>query len=171
MSQSGHWCRAQQTVARVPTDRCCGTYILTTRADCRLSLRWRGGSASTARADIHIAEELSFFLHRGKAAWSPICEFGILAARARSTENAAIAKSSVPPRGGKTGNSCKAQQDKSVELTDCGQTEPPHRNRQRPVVVDFKLTIKPDGCIRDFSPTCALLIRAKYGSRVYESRV
>jgi hypothetical protein len=49
-------------------------------------------------------------------------EFGILAARARSKENAAIAKSSVPPRGGKTGHSCKAQQDKSVELTDCGQT-------------------------------------------------
>ena len=106
-----------------------------------------------------------------KLAVSQICEFGILAARARSKKNAAIEKSSVPPRGGKTGNSCKAQQDKSVELTDCGQTEPPHRNRQRPVVVDFKLTIKPDGCIRDFSPTCALLIRAKYGSRVYESRV
>jgi hypothetical protein len=52
---------------------------------------------------------------------SPICEFGILAARARSKENAAIAKSSLPPRGGKTGHSCKAQQDKSVELTDCGQ--------------------------------------------------
>jgi hypothetical protein len=51
---------------------------------------------------------------------SPICEFGILTARARSTENAAIAKSSVPLRGGKTGHSCKAQQDKSVELTDCG---------------------------------------------------
>jgi hypothetical protein len=49
-------------------------------------------------------------------------EFGILAARARSKENAAIAKSSVPPRGGKTGHSCKAQQDKSVELTDCGQS-------------------------------------------------
>jgi hypothetical protein len=63
-----------------------------------------------------------FFLHRRKAALSPICEFGILAARARSTENAAIAKSSVPPRGGKTGHSCKAQQDKSVELTDCGQS-------------------------------------------------
>jgi len=47
---------------------------------------------------------------------------GILAARARSKENAAIAKSSVPPRGGKTGHSCKAQQDKSVELTDCGQS-------------------------------------------------
>jgi hypothetical protein len=57
------------------------------------------------------------------AVQSPICEFGILAARARSTENAAIAKSSVPPRGGKTGHSCKAQQDKSVELTDCGQSE------------------------------------------------
>jgi hypothetical protein len=56
------------------------------------------------------------------AAVSPICEFGILAARARSKENAAIAKSSVPPRGGKTGHSCKAQQDKSVELTDCGQS-------------------------------------------------
>jgi hypothetical protein len=140
-------------------------------AECGHSLRVRGGKTSTARADIQTTVNTEFFLHRGKAAWSPICEFGILAARARSTENAAIAKSSVPPRGGKTGNSCKAQQDKSVELTDCGQTEPPHRNRQRPVVVDFKLTIKPDGCIRDFSPTCALLIRAKYGSRVYESRV
>ena len=61
-------------------------------------------------------------LRRHQAAQSPICEFGILAARARSKENAAIAKSSVPPRGGKTGHSCKAQQDKSVELTDCGQT-------------------------------------------------
>ena len=49
-----------------------------------------------------------------------MCEYGFLAARARSTENAAIAKSSTPPRGGKTGHSCKAQQDKSVELTDCG---------------------------------------------------
>jgi hypothetical protein len=58
------------------------------------------------------------------AGLSPICEFGILAARARSKENAAIAKSSVPPRGGKTGHSCKAQQDKSVELTDCGQNGP-----------------------------------------------
>ena len=56
-----------------------------------------------------------------RSAASPICEFGILAARARSKENAAIAKSSLPPRGGKTGHSCKAQQDKSVELTDCGQ--------------------------------------------------
>ena len=28
-------------------------------------------SASKARADIHIAEELSFFLHSRKAAWSP----------------------------------------------------------------------------------------------------
>ena len=55
------------------------------------------------------------------AAPSPICEFGILAARARSEENATIAKSSLPPRGGKTGHSCKAQQDKSVEVTDCGQ--------------------------------------------------
>jgi hypothetical protein len=52
------------------------------------------------------------------AAESPICEFGFLAARARSIENAAIAKSSAPPRGRKTGHSCKAQQDKSVELTD-----------------------------------------------------
>jgi hypothetical protein len=50
-----------------------------------------------------------------------MCEYGFLAARARSTENAAIAKSSTPPRGGKTGHSCKVQQDKSVELTDCGQ--------------------------------------------------
>jgi hypothetical protein len=49
-----------------------------------------------------------------------MCEYGFLAARARSTENAAIAKSSTPPRGRKTGQSCKAQQDKSVELTDCG---------------------------------------------------
>jgi hypothetical protein len=43
----------------------------TPRADCRHSLQVRGGSASTARADIHIAEELSFFLHRRKAAPSP----------------------------------------------------------------------------------------------------
>jgi hypothetical protein len=49
-----------------------------------------------------------------------MCEYGFLAARARSTENAAIANSSTPPRGGKTGHSCKVQQDKSVELTDCG---------------------------------------------------
>ena len=54
-----------------------------------------------------------------------MCEYGFLAARARSTENAAIAKSSTPPRGGKTGHSCKAQQDKSVELTDCGTRTKP----------------------------------------------
>jgi len=33
----------------------------------------RGGSAPTAGADIYIAEELSFFLHCRKAAWSPFC--------------------------------------------------------------------------------------------------
>ena len=60
-----------------------------------------------------------------------MCEYGFLAARARSTENAAIAKSSVPPRGGKTGHSCKAQQDKSVELTDCGQRVNSLQLRQR----------------------------------------
>jgi hypothetical protein len=65
--------------------------------------------------------EFSVVQTQRMAAQSPICEFGIVAARARSKENAAIAKSSVPPRGGKTGHSCKAQQDKSVELTDCGQ--------------------------------------------------
>ena len=74
ISQSGHWCRTQQTLARCPTDRCCGTYILAVRADSRPSLQVRGGSASKARADIHIAEELSFFLHRRKAAWSPLCQ-------------------------------------------------------------------------------------------------
>jgi hypothetical protein len=31
----------------------------------------RGESASTVRAEIHIAKELSFFLHRRKTAWSP----------------------------------------------------------------------------------------------------
>jgi hypothetical protein len=69
------------------------------------------------------------------AAVSPICEIGILAARARSKENAAIAKSSVPPRGGKTGHSCKAQQDKSVELTDCGLCGPRFLRRQWPLFV------------------------------------
>ena len=33
-------------------------------------------------------------------------------------------KDSVLPRGGKTGYSCKAQQDKSVELTDCETNRP-----------------------------------------------
>ena len=42
--------------------------------DCGLSLRARCVNASSARADIHIAEELSFFLHRRKAAWSPKCQ-------------------------------------------------------------------------------------------------
>jgi hypothetical protein len=65
------------------------------------------------------------------AAVSPMCEYGFLAARARSTENAAIAKSSTPPRGGKTGHSCKVQQDKSVELTDCGQSVNSQHLRQR----------------------------------------
>ncbi len=45
--------------------------IWTGRAESVHSLQVRGGSASTARADIHTAEELSFFLHRRKAAWSP----------------------------------------------------------------------------------------------------
>jgi hypothetical protein len=54
-----------------PTDRCCTTHISTQRADSRPSLQVRGGSASTARADIHIAEKLSVFLHRRKAASSP----------------------------------------------------------------------------------------------------
>ena len=40
-------------------------------ADSRPSLQVRGGSAPTAGADIYIAEELSFFLHCRKAAWSP----------------------------------------------------------------------------------------------------
>jgi hypothetical protein len=68
-----------------------------------------------------------------------MCEYGFLAARARSTENAAIAKSSTPPRGGKTGHSCKAQQDKSVELTDCGLSEPSPQVRQWPLLVGFLL--------------------------------
>jgi hypothetical protein len=94
----------------------------TPRAECGHSLRVRGGKTSTARADIQTTVNTEFFLHRRKAALSPMFEYGFLAARARSTENAAIAKSSTPPRGGKTGHSCKAQQDKSVELTDCGQS-------------------------------------------------
>jgi len=53
------------------SNRCCAMHILALRADSRPSLQVRIGSASTARADIHIAEELSFFLHRRKAAWSP----------------------------------------------------------------------------------------------------
>jgi hypothetical protein len=46
------------------SDRCCATHISTLRADSRPSLQVRGGSASTVRADIHISEELSSFLHR-----------------------------------------------------------------------------------------------------------
>ena len=46
-------------------------HISACRADSRPSLQVRGGSASKVRADIHIAEELSFFLHSRKAAWSP----------------------------------------------------------------------------------------------------
>jgi hypothetical protein len=76
-------------------------HISTIRAASRPSLQVRGGSASTARADIQIAKELSFFLHRRKAAPSPFCEFDFLAESACYTENAAIAKSSAPPRGGK----------------------------------------------------------------------
>jgi hypothetical protein len=46
-----------------------GTHVTTSQwAEGRSSLQVRGGSASTARADIHIAEGLSFFLHRRKAA-------------------------------------------------------------------------------------------------------
>jgi hypothetical protein len=59
-----------------------------------------------------------------RTAKSPICEFDFFAARARSTGNAAIAKSFAPPRGEKTGHSCKPQQDKSVEFTDCRQNRP-----------------------------------------------
>jgi len=40
-------------------------------ADSRRSLQVRGGKTSTARADIHITEDLSFFLHRRKAVWKP----------------------------------------------------------------------------------------------------
>jgi hypothetical protein len=40
-----------------------------------------------------------------------------LAARARRTENSAIAKSSELLRGGKTGHSCMTQQNQSGELT------------------------------------------------------
>jgi hypothetical protein len=54
---------------------------------------------------------------------SPVCEFGFLAACARSVENAASAKNSVLPRGGKTSHSCRVQQGSEVEFTDCGQSE------------------------------------------------
>jgi hypothetical protein len=57
-----------------------------------------------------------------KLAKSPFCEFDFLAARTRRKENAASVKSSALPRSGKTGHSCKTQQDQSGELTDCGQT-------------------------------------------------
>ena len=53
------------------------------------------------------------------SASSPLCEFGFSVARARRTENAASAKSSALPRGGKTGHSCKTQQDKFADLIDC----------------------------------------------------
>jgi hypothetical protein len=47
-------------------------HIYTLRAASRPSLQVRGGRASTARADIQIAKALSFFLHRRKAAPSPL---------------------------------------------------------------------------------------------------
>jgi hypothetical protein len=50
----------------------------TPRADSRPSLQVRCGSASKARADIHIAEELSFFLHSRKAAWMKVFRCGPL---------------------------------------------------------------------------------------------
>jgi hypothetical protein len=56
------------------------------------------------------------------AAVSPFCEFNFHAAGARRTVNAASAKSSALPRGEKTGHSCKAQQDQSGELTECGRS-------------------------------------------------
>jgi hypothetical protein len=65
----------------------------TFRADSRPSLQVRGGSASTARADIHIAEELSFFLQCGKAAWSPkglMLRIAEMAASAYRYENLGI---------------------------------------------------------------------------------
>ena len=51
---------------------------------------------------------------------SPFCEFGFLAVCACRTENAASAKSSELPCGGKTGHSCKPQREPSCELTGCG---------------------------------------------------
>jgi hypothetical protein len=51
---------------------------------------------------------------------SPLCEFGFLAACARSVENAASAQSSVLPRGGKTSHSWRVQQGSEVEFTHCG---------------------------------------------------
>ncbi|XHY15555.1 hypothetical protein SuNHUV7_03300 (plasmid) [Pseudoseohaeicola sp. NH-UV-7] len=56
---------------------------------------------------------------RATTAQSPFCEFDFLAAPARSTDHAASAKSTVLPRGGKTGHSCKARQDQFGELADC----------------------------------------------------
>ena len=48
---------------------------------------------------------------------SPTRTLHFLAARARRTENSAIAKSSELLRGGKTGHSCMTQQNQSGELT------------------------------------------------------
>ena len=63
--------------------------ILPQRAECGHSLRVRGGKTSTARADIQTTVNTEFFLHRRKAALSPLGEFDFLAASACSTKNAA----------------------------------------------------------------------------------
>jgi hypothetical protein len=75
------WCGCANAFGSVPKTAVFGRIMLaqhsTIRADSRPSLQVRGGSASTARADIHIAEKLSFFLHRRKAASSPKCRFSV----------------------------------------------------------------------------------------------
>ncbi|MDG1183415.1 MAG: hypothetical protein P8N30_11970 [Tateyamaria sp.] len=48
-------------------------------------------------------------LHRRKSAVSPTCEFGFLAASARSEDLAAIVLLAVPQRGVKTGRSAVSQ--------------------------------------------------------------
>lgn len=54
------------------------------------------------------------------AVQSPLFEFDFLAARARDTENAASAQFSTLSCSRETSHSCKAQQNPSDELTDCG---------------------------------------------------
>ena len=105
---------------------------------------------------------------RRRSRKSPFCEFGFPAARARSTENAASAKSSALPRGGRTGHSCKTQQDQFGDLTDCGtkrhfaaaismvayehQTNDENANL---IVCAMTSLATPSRCIRMAPPFCA----------------
>lgn len=114
-------CASRTTAHREPlVDRKLEDQLMSASGKLRRGMRWpvkvqKGpstfgacdGSGEYAAIDLMAAE-------------SPICEFGILAACARSVENAVGARISALLRGGDFGHSCSLQQRLEVECTGYG---------------------------------------------------